>query len=147
MSKIVLFLLLLLTAFGWGQEVEFCARKEAPLYLSQSPDLTTSDKDVLCGLLEKAESSKAVVLSPEAKVKVLKRSRFLQRQTVYDRENSTSKTVERLYKVALVQVLSGESKGKTGWTVVSYRETGGDPVIYFAESLAPSVAEPDSEQK
>lgn len=136
MRRVVLVLLLLLTVPGWCQEAEFAAQKEAAVYLSQSQVLSSSDKDVLCGLLEEPDSSKSVLLPVDTRVKLLKRSRFLQQQTVYDRENSKSKTVQRLFKVAMVEVLSGENKGKSGWVVVSYRETGGNPVVYFSEALA-----------
>lgn len=143
MRRVVLFLLLLLVLPGWCQEAEFAARKDAAVYLTESQVLNSSDKDVLCGLLEEPDSSKSVVLPVDTRVKLLKRSRFLQQQTVYDRENSKSKTVQRLFKVALVEVLSGENKGKSGWVVVSYRETGGNPVVFFSESLS----EPTSEKE
>ena len=144
MRRVVLFFLLLFTLPGWCQEADFSARKDAAVYLTENQVLSSSDKDVLCGLLEEPDSSKSVMLPINTRVKLLKRSRFLQQQTVYDRENSKSRTVQRLFKVALVEVLSGENKGKSGWVVVSYRETGGDPVVYFSESLAQSPSGPTS---
>lgn len=105
----------------------------AHLLDNQSEQLSTSGKDTLCGLLEGQESDGATLLSDETRVKVLKRSRFMQQQTVYDRENSTSTTTNRLYKVALVKVMSGENKGNVGWLVVSYRDSGANPVVLMKE--------------
>lgn len=122
-------------ATGWAQEQEYMMSK-APLslYLKTQPELTASDKDLLCSSLEEAgDGDNFLTLALDSRVRVMRRSRFVQRQTVYDRENSTSSTVERLFKIALVEVMEGQSKGRIGWVVVSYRASGEDPVVYLTD--------------
>lgn len=135
MRKLLFFLFLVVgVTVGWAQEQEFLQTKiPLRLYLNSDPELTTSAKDILCGSLEsKAQNEELLLLEPASRVRVMRRTRFVQRQTIYDRENSTSTTVDRLFKVALVEVADGEAKGRVGWVVVSYRATGEDPVIFLS---------------
>ena len=131
--RALVFLALLLSC-AKAQTTELLTISTSQLLSGQAEQLSTSDKDKLCGFVEGSSSDKAVALEHDTRVKVLKRSRFLQQQTVYDRENSTSNISRRLYKVALVEVLSGERKGSIGWVVVSYRDSGENPVVFLREA-------------
>lgn len=113
---------------------EWVTLRDTMLYPSTSARLTTSAKDTLSSSVTEKPGKGSVELKSDTLVKVLKRSRFMQRETVYIRETSSSETVNRLFKVALVEVLNGKREGKQGWVVVSYRDTGGDPQVYLAQA-------------
>lgn len=132
-SPLIVFLFLgLVCCPVLGQE--YLTKQVTILVPIENLKLSTSGKDALSASVGQEKPEDSVSLEPDTRVRLVNRSRFLARETVYDRENSTSTTVNRLFKAALVEVLTGDSKGTKGWVVVSYRDTGGDPNVFLAQA-------------
>lgn len=113
---------------------EMITSREAFLLQESSEKLSTSGKDALCSTLTEKEPSNSIALAAETRVRVVNRTRFIQKETVYDRENSKELSVRRLVKAALVEVLEGDARGSKGWMVISYRDTGGNPQVFLAQA-------------
>ena len=129
----IVFVLVMLSAL-WGSAQEMVTSRQAFLLKDNSPSLSTSAKDALCSTLKEKSPAETYALAVDTRVKVLERTRFMVKETVYDRENAKETSSRRLVKAALVEVLDGESSGRTGWIVLSYRDTGGDPQIILAQA-------------
>ena len=130
MVRLVLLLLLLSTPC-WAQQ--FLTTQAALLLPSSGESLSVSEKELLSGSVAGQISEELSTVAKDTRVEQLKRTRFLQKETVYDREKSTETVRSRLFKVALVRVMTGELQGKEGWMVVSYRSSGQDPQAVLTE--------------
>ena len=129
----ITFLLLSLSCLPvLGQE--YITKQTTNLIPAETPKLSTSGKDALSASVSDEKPENSVELEAETRVRLVNRARFMARETVYDRENSKSTSVNRLFKAALVEVLTGENKGSKGWVVMSYRDTGGDPQVFLAQA-------------
>jgi hypothetical protein len=128
--------LLTLLLFGVGPTLgqEWVTVQGVSLVPATTPKLSTSGKDALSSTVTVNKPEGSIELLPEVRVRLISRSRFIQKETLYDRENSTSTSTNRLFKVAFVEVLSGETQGQKGWVVISYRDTGGDPQVFLTQA-------------
>ena len=134
MSLWMAFVLIILCT-GIVSAQEMVTSRQAFLLRENSPDLSTSAKDALCSTLREKAPADTYSLAVDTRVRVLARTRFMVKETVYDRENAKETSSQRLVKAALVEVLNGDSSGRTGWIVISYRDTGGDPQVILAQAL------------
>ena len=126
---------LIILCTGIVSAQEMVTSRQAFLLRENSPDLSTSAKDALCSPLREKAPADPYSLAVDTRVRVLARTRFMVKETVYDRENAKETSSQRLVKAALVEVLNGDSSGRTGWIVISYRDTGGDPQVILAQAL------------
>ncbi len=126
---------LIILCTGIVSAQEMVTSRQAFLLRENSPDLSTSAKDALCSTLREKAPADTYSLAVDTRVRVLARTRFMVKETVYDRENAKETSSQRLVKAALVEVLNGDSSGRTGWIVISYRDTGGDPQVILAQAL------------
>ena len=126
---------LIILCTGIVSAQEMVTSRQAFLLKENSPDLSTSAKDALCSTLREKAPADTYSLAVDTRVRVLARTRFMVKETVYDRENAKETSSQRLVKAALVEVLNGDSSGRTGWIVISYRDTGGDPQVILAQAL------------
>ena len=87
--------------------------------------MTSDRKAKLQGIANGAASNPSFFIVSPDKVKVLSRAQFDTREIIADVKTAQfSKEVKRVYQCALVEVLTGPSTGKKGWTVIS-RDTVG----------------------
>ncbi|HIB66677.1 MAG TPA: hypothetical protein EYO33_16575 [Phycisphaerales bacterium] len=126
---------LIILCTGIVSAQEMVTSRQAFLLKENSPDLSTSAKDALCSTLREKAPADTYSLAVDTRVRVLARTRFMVKETVYDRENAKETSSQRLVKAALVEVLNGDSSGRTGWIVISYRDTGGDPQVILAQAV------------
>ena len=126
---------LIILCTGIVSAQEMVTSRQAFLLRENSPDLSTSAKDALCSTLREKAPADTYSLAVDTRVRVLARTRFMVKETVYDRENAKETSSQRLVKAALVEVLNGDSSGRTGWIVISYRDTGGDPQVILAQAV------------
>ena len=132
-SFLIVFFLVISSALA-GSAQEMVTSRQAFLLKENSPTLSTSAKDALCSTLKEKSPADTYSLNADTRVKVLERTRFMVKETIYDRENAKETSSQRLVKAALVEVLDGESLGRTGWIVISYRDTGGNPQVILAQA-------------
>lgn len=83
------------------------------------------------------------IASPD-KVRILSKAQFDTKETISDvKTGQFSKEVKRVYHCAIVEVVSGPSAGKRGWTVVSR-----DTVDRFVDTyLSPDQVEEDESRQ
>ncbi len=117
---------LLLSAPLWAKPADIYTPATRLSVLEDTKGGMTSDRKAkLQGVANGGASNPSFfVVSPD-KVKVLSRAQFDTREVIADVKTAQfSKEVKRIYQCALIEVLTGPSAGKKGWTVIS-RDTVG----------------------